>query len=426
MPRQTVVMVTSSYPRFPGDLAGTFLEPIAHGVAARGHRVHVVAPWHPRVRRRAREGGVHFHFYRYAPVRALHVFGYAGALRGDVSMRWTAWAAAPLALAAAGLATRRVVRTTRATVVHAHWVIPSGGVAAAAARSAPLVVSLHGSDVFVAERHAAVRPAARYAFGRAGWVTACSEDLRSRAVRLGADPARSEVVPYGVDVTRFRPNGDARRRMRSRHALAPDAAVVLAAGRFAHKKGFEYLIDALAALAPRWPALRLVLAGSGDLDARLKERAAARGVADRVIWPGAVPQSEVADWLAAADVAVAPSIRDDAGNVDGLPNVVLEALASGTPVVATPAGGITTVAVHRRTALVVPERDAGALAEAVGELLRQPALGAALGRAARDEMCAARRWENVAERFERAYERVSRTRRPGSPFGSPRGARLTS
>ena len=67
-PRHTVVIVTSSYPRFPGDLTGTAVEPIARGVAARGHAVHVVAPWHPLVRRGDVEDGIHYHFYRYAPM----------------------------------------------------------------------------------------------------------------------------------------------------------------------------------------------------------------------------------------------------------------------------------------------------------------------------------------------------------------------
>ena len=407
----TVVMVSSSYPRFPGDLTGTFVEPIAHGVAARGHTVHMVVPWHPLVERPAREGNVHFHFYRYAPAPKLNVFGYAGALRADVSIRWAAYAVTPFALAAACRMTRRVVARSQATVVHAHWVIPSGAVAAASTRAAPLVVSLHGSDVFVAERHAAIRQAARYAFRRAAWVTACSEDLRTRAIRIGADAARSEVTPYGVDVTRFRPDRAARERLRRGHSIARDAEVVLAAGRFVRKKGFEYLIDAVAALAPRRPALRLVLAGNGDLDGELRRRAAAQGVADRVLRLGAVTQSDVAGWLAAADVAVVPSVRDDAGNVDGLPNVVLEALASGTPVVATPAGGIGTVAIDRRTALVVPERDPAALARAIDELLSQPLLATELGRAAREEMCASRTWGRVAERFEQAYDRAGRAAR---------------
>ena len=82
--RHVVVMVTTSYPRFPGDSVGTFMEPIAKHVAARGHEVHVVAPWHPLVTRGREEAGVFFHFFHYAPVAALNVFGYAAGLRADV------------------------------------------------------------------------------------------------------------------------------------------------------------------------------------------------------------------------------------------------------------------------------------------------------------------------------------------------------
>ena len=174
--------------------------------------------------------------------------------------------------------------------------------------------------------------------------------------------------------------------------------------RLVRKKGFEYLIDAVARLAPRHPALRLVLAGSGDLDGELRARAAAGQLAGRVIRLGAIPHAEVAGWLAAADVSAAPSVVDDAGNVDGLPNTILEALATATPVVATHAGGIASVAVDRETALVVPERDAERLAAAIDELLNDAGLRAAIGGAARARMQRDHTWERVAERFETAYD----------------------
>ena len=204
--RHVVVMVTTSYPRFPGDSVGTFMEPIAKHVAARGHEVHLVAPWHPLVTRGREEDGVHFHFFRYAPIASLNVFGYAAALRADVSVRAAAWIAAPLALAAGWFKAMRVAQKRRATVMHGHWVVPGGGIAAAARPSLPLVVSLHGSDVFVAERVAIARRVATKVFRRAGAVTACSADLGRRAIALGAPGDRVEVVPYGVDVTRFRPS----------------------------------------------------------------------------------------------------------------------------------------------------------------------------------------------------------------------------
>jgi glycosyltransferase involved in cell wall biosynthesis len=262
--------------------------------------------------------------------------------------------------------------------------------------------------VFVAERHASAGRVARWTFGRAGFVTACSEDLRQRALRLGAPADRSRTVPYGVDAVRFRPDPKARARMRERWALEPDAQVVLGVGRFVRKKGFEYLIDAIAQLAPAHPRLRLVLAGAGDLRAELEGRAAAAGLTGRTVMPGVLHQDEVAQALAAADVAVVPSVRDPSGNVDGLPNVVMEALASGTPLVASPAGGIGAVVRDGETGLITPQADVPALAGAIDRLLCHPADAARLGDAARRWAEREGNWGRVADAFEEAYEIAER------------------
>jgi glycosyltransferase involved in cell wall biosynthesis len=405
--RQIVVMVTSSYPRFPGDAIATFMEPIAGGISARGHEVHVVAPWHPRWSRQSPEGGVAFHLFRYAPWPQLNVFGYAEALHADVRLRLPAIAVAPLAVMAGIRRVRRVALDTNASIIHAHWVVPGGVLGMLAAGRRPLVISLHGSDVFIAERHAAARHAARMAFRRAAWVTACSGDLRDRAVSLGAAPERTSVIPYGVDSERFAPDPQARAQGRARLGLSDDVPLVAAFGRLVAKKGFEYLVDAAALLAPRYPALRIAVAGRGDLDTSLRARAAARGVADRILWLGYVPHDEIPTLLASADVAAAPSVHDAAGNVDGLPNAVLEMMASGTAMVCTTAGGIGSVAVDGETARVVAERDPVALADAIGGLLQRPLLRHELGRKARESVRRDHSWDRVAREFENVYARIT-------------------
>lgn len=407
--RHTVVMVTTSYPRFPGDVTGTFMEPIAQGVAARGHEVHVVAPWHPRWRRPLAEEGVRFHLFRYAPLRRLNVFGYAAGLRADLRLRLSAVAMAPAALLAGWRLTRRIVRETRATIVHGHWVIPGGVLGAAAAGATPVAISLHGSDVFVAERHRLARATARRALERAGWVTACSPDLRRRALAMGASAGRSSVVPYGVDSERFRPDSAARAECRRALGVTDDVPVVFAFGRLVRKKGFEYLIDATARLVREWPTLQLVVAGEGDLDQALRAQVASQDLAGHVRFLGVISQHAVPAYLAAADVAVAPSVHDEAGNVDGLPNTVMEILASGTPLVATSVGGIGAVTADRVTARLVPERDGEALAAAIGDVLRHPDTSAAMGRRARELVRRDFGWARVAEQFEDIYERISRT-----------------
>ena len=165
---ERIVMVASSYPRFQGDSVGSFMEPIAQGIAARGHEVHLVAPWHPKWARPKIDRGVHFHLFHYAPIQSLNTFGYAEGMRADVRLRASAVAVAPLAILAGWFKALRVAQKKRATIVHAHWVIPGGVIGAAAAGSIPLVISLHGSDVFVAERHPARAP------GRASRIQPCA------------------------------------------------------------------------------------------------------------------------------------------------------------------------------------------------------------------------------------------------------------
>jgi glycosyltransferase involved in cell wall biosynthesis len=402
--RHVVVMVATSYPRFPGDGVGSFMEPIAKGVAALGHEVHLVAPWHPAIIRGGEEDGVFFHFFRYAPMPALNVFGYAQALQADTRLRGAAWAMAPAALAAGWFKAWRVAAKRRATVMHGHWAVPGGVIAAAAARRLPLVISLHGSDVFVAERNGLARLAARRAFRRAGWVTACSDDLRRRAVAIGADAARIETVPYGVDLARFAPDAAARRDVRDVLGIG-EAPFVFSAGRLVSKKGFEYLIDAAATLAPAFPDLRVVIGGEGDLRTALEARIAASGTAV-VTLAGNLRQDDIARYAAAADAIVVPSIVDDAGNVDGLPNFALESLATATPVVATRVGGLPQAIDDGVTGRLVAPRDPGALAGAIRELLTRPEIGRALGRAARERVTRDFSWRATAERMAAAYDRA--------------------
>ncbi len=403
-----IAMLTSSYPLYAGDTTAPFIEELAAGIGALGHRVEVVLPAHPRLRRAPHERGVGLHPYPYAPgLRRLQVWGYASSLAGDVGLRGSAYAAAPLALAAATVATARLARRLRPDLVVAHWVIPNGPPAALAARLAgcPLVVSLHGSDVFLAERKAPIGRAARAVFGRAAAVTACSPDLAARAIGLGARPATTTTIPYGVDPARFRPHTpDERAAIRARLGLRDGERLVLAGGRLVYKKGLDVAIDAFAGDAVReaGPA-RLVIFGYGDLEEGLRAQAVRLGLADRVLFAGRIERDHIPALFAAADLFLLPSVHDHAGNVDGLPNTLLEAMATGLPIVASDVVGVPTViddGVHGR---LVPERDSAALGVALAALLREPARAAALGVAARERVERELTWPQIARRFVGVY-----------------------
>jgi glycosyltransferase involved in cell wall biosynthesis len=401
-----ILMLASSFPKWPGETTAPFIEEIAAGVAARGHAVTLLLPFHPELRREPEERGVRLRFYRYAPHPALNVWGYAQALLSDTQIKGRALAAAPFAVAAALGAVAGELAAARAAarpydLVQAHWVLPNGPPAALPARllGTPLAVSLHGSDIYLAERHWALALAAAGAFRAAGAVTACSGDLRARALALGARPATSSVIPYGVNPRQFRPDPAARASVRAELGLAEDAPLVVGLGRLVAKKGFGVLLEAWPAVLRACPAATLAIAGYGDLREPLERQAAELGLGASVRFPGQLERERAAAYVAAADVFALPIVRE---GVDGLPNVLLEAMGAGRAVVASRVAGVPDVVDDEVHGLVVPERDPAALAAALTRLIADPGLAARLGAAARERVERELTWERAAERYEAA------------------------
>jgi phosphatidyl-myo-inositol dimannoside synthase len=397
-----VLMISSSYPKVPGDVTAPFIESIALALVARGHAVDIVLPHHPQLQR-ADRGAVRLFPYRYAPSDAWSRWGYAQSLESDVRVRRSMYALLPaVALALRATVGERLLAQSY-DIVHAHWVVPNAALVTdiVSAHRVPFVISLHGSDVFVAERLRPARGLARQAFSSAGAITACSDDLHRRALALGAPAARTHTVPYGVDVAAFSPAATDAGAIRARLGVAKDAFLILAFGRLVEKKGFRYLIEAAA----RLNGVSVVIAGDGDLRHELEALALAQGAP--VTFCGALDRATMAAALSTADVAVVPSVVDRAGNVDGLPNALLEALAAGRPVVASRVAGIPDVLEHDRNGLLVPAGDPDALAGALQRLTREPATRARLSTTARQTALTRLSWDTAARSFEEAYDQAT-------------------
>lgn len=418
-----LLFLTQTYPRFPGDGAGPFIRDLALGLARGGDRVTVLVPHAEGVvgsespvgsagagettGRRA-GGWVRVVSFRYAP-QSWEVLGYGRSLEADERVKGKAALVAPLYALAARRAVARQVAARRFDLVHAHWLVPNAVAAAPLRRRPPapgrsgrpaFAAGLHGSDVFLAERPG-VRRAARFALGRTDLLTGCSPELVDRVCALGFPRERSAVIPYGVDVAAFSPGRERGRGWRERLGIPAEAPLVLGVGRMATKKGFHVLMEALPSVLAARPEVHVVLAGGGDRLAEL--RAAASRWPGRVHLPGPARHDELPDLFRAADLFVMPAVHDPAGNVDGLPNVVLEAMASGLPVVASRVSGIPLAVEDQETGLLVPEADAAALAAALARLLGDPAAAREMGERGRRRAEAELTWDAVAARYRQAY-----------------------
>jgi teichuronic acid biosynthesis glycosyltransferase TuaC len=262
---------------------------------------------------------------------------------------------------------RNFVATVRSArfrfdLIDAHYCYPDGAAAVLLGRrlGKPVVITARGTDVNLIPDYQLPRRWICWAAAQAAGLITVSEALRARLIELGVPGSRIEVLRNGVDLDLFAPQEQAA----ARRALGLDAAgtVILSVGWLVPQKGFDLVIRAAAAL----PGTRLIIVGEGPEQAVLQRLARKLHVDGRVRFLGTMPQQRLATVYNAADVLVLASARE------GLPNVLLEALACGTPVVATAVGGVPEIVRVRAAGRLVQERTPEAIAGAVRDLLADP------------------------------------------------------
>ncbi len=287
----------------------------------------------------------------------------------------------------------RFFRRERATVVNTHsgkdsW---AGSIAAKIARVPLLVRTRH------------ISLPVRKSFFNAVWrwpdgFVTTGEKIREHLIGIGVPPDRIVSIPTGVDGDRFSPavSGEAVRR---ELGLLPGQRVIASIGVLRGTKRVDLFVDVAARLFAGDPSLRFLIVGEGPKEAEIRGLIDERGLTDAVRLLGHRP--DIPEILAATDVMVMTSVKE------GLPQVVLQALAAGRPVVASPVGAIPEVVVDGETGLLCPPGDAEAFAQAVRRLLDDPASGARLGEAGRRVVLAKHSVAAMGERTEGFYRRLA-------------------
>lgn len=295
-------------------------------------------------------------------------------------------------------------------LVDAQCYYPDGVAAAWLARDLglPLVVTARGTDVNLVPRLPGPRRLIRWAAGRAAASIAVCAALKEALVELGAPADRVTVLRNGVDLDLFRP-GD-RAAARAGLGIAPAGGpVLLSVGHLIERKGHHLAVEALAALPP---ACRLLIVGDGPERDRLRSLAERLGVAGRVRLLGELPQAGLPDLYRAADVLVLASSRE------GWANVLLEAMACGTPVAATAIWGTPEIVRDPAAGRLVATRSAAGVARAVRELLAGPPDRAATRRYAEGFS-----WDETVDRQAALYRRVAAA---GPAAAGPAGGRAAT
>ena len=283
------------------------------------------------------------------------------------------------------------------SLIHAFFTIPSGLLAYWKRAQLPYIISIRGSDVpgynkrFTLPHHL-LRPVTKAVWKNARSVISNSVGLRELANRTMPD-LHIPVIPNGIDANEFEPAGVS-------SAGRPGGGVtILAVNRLIHRKGLDVLIDAFRGLrADGGPPVRLVIVGDGNLRQSLEAYVERERMSATVEFMGAVPHAEIAQYYRQADIFVMPS------RAEGMSNAILEAMASGLPIVCTDTGG--TLELVKDNGLVVPVDDPFALRSALSRLVAGRELRASMGMRSR-RRATELTWAKTAAAYAELYEEIA-------------------
>lgn len=288
----------------------------------------------------------------------------------------------------------RLLRAEGLALINSHWLYPDSVAVhlAMGRRSVPHVPTGLGCDVNEFLDDPVKGPQIRGMLAAAPAITVVAESLRAHLIARGVQPDRVTTIPNGIDAARF----SVRDRGTARHALglSGNRAYVLYVGRLSEEKAPGTLLAAVPSLLGTHPSTEVLVVGDGELRTTLVQQTHALGIADRVRFVGHQAYDRIPAWMAAANCLCLPSARE------GCPNVVLEALGSGLPVVASHVGALPDL-VTSTSGMLVPPGSPAALATALGA-----ALDRAWDRSAIRQTVASRSWERVADAYWETFQRT--------------------
>ncbi len=379
-----IFQLATSYPASETDATAPFVRSMAYALADMGHSVVLHVPLHPAAIGNVQrylgptKGYVDVSWIRYTPNKSLNTIGHGRSLQGDQKLNPTVLLAVPLYVIASLIRGYILIKLWKPDVIQAHWVVVPGVIAAMLSflTGTPLIINLHGSDIFLAKKSRMIGALARFGFRRAAAVSACSPYLRDSAVQMGA--RNVHVIPHGADPLRF--------PAKTRYDENP--RIILSLGRLVQKKGLDVLLRAAPRILGEIPDVEIWIAGDGPELQRLKTMAGQsnESMRKRLKFLGSVAWTNVPALLRQATVFVVPSIRDGSGNEDGLPTTILEAMASGLPIVASDIAGVSLVVKDGINGLLVPPGDVTALGNAVNRILSDNNLKLSMGSAGRESV----------------------------------------
>jgi len=361
-----ILVLTSSFPRHEHSYEVRFILELAQWLSRIGHSLLILTPHYPGGKIRESWDLIQIQrFVYFFPIR-FERLAYGPGLLFNIKNDFFACMGIFPFLASQFLSSMIILICEPVKLIHTHWLIPQGFIGAFFHRflKVPHVATVHGSDLNILTHHKILTPLARFIIRNSDMITVNSNYMKRQLEALAPDcSAKIRVIPMGIDPEKFQVTEffDIKKKFQTRH-------LILSVGRLIDWKGTIHLINAMPDVIRQFPDTVLLIIGAGPEKETLVNRAHKLGLENRIHFPGVVDTEDLPSYYHAADVFVLPSINK-CGKTEALGVVLLEAMASGCPVIGSNVGGIPDIIIDGETGFLVPEQRPEILAEKIVQLL---------------------------------------------------------
>ncbi|MEW5011050.1 MAG: glycosyltransferase [Cycloclasticus sp.] len=385
-----VLLLSSSYPRNKTDNSSIFLRYLAKNLVKHGVDIHVLAPDHSAVEKQQLDTGVKTHWFKYLP-RSWQALAYGSGILPNLKKNPLLYLQVPFFLISMFFYLLYLCKKLKPDVIHAHWIIPQGFIAVLVGKlfNIPVITTAHGGDAFSLNNNLLSR-LKRFTIQHC---QAWTSNTSATAQTFNSTTKSPSIIPMGVDIEHFQAGlAENTRGKETRN-------IILFVGRLVEKKGVKYLIEAFSQLPAKTQQESVLwIIGDGDERVALERQAKELGLSNIEFW-GQVPNDQLPHYYAAASIFVAPSIIDSKGDTEGQGVILLEAMASNTPIISTNVGGIPEVVSDNKTGLLVRPNNPAKLSLAILNLLSDGGLAKRLALNAQLSVKKNYAWQSIAQQF---------------------------
>lgn len=368
-----VLVMATTFPRWKDDTVPQFVYELSKELENNQLEIFVLAPHYPGAKRKEKMSGITVYRYPYfVPFRYQKlVLQGEGGVVGAMKQSILAVLQIPLLLISLLIHAIWIIKKENIHVMNSHWLLPNGLIAGfiRSIMGTRHVMTLHARGVLTLRKLPLRSYISKYIYNRSDAILPVSTHIRDEFITMSGidEPYQDEfyVQPMGAHTNDYdislKPILKAERNV-------DDKIVGLFVGRLAEKKGVEYLLKAIKNNHSDNDVFQMIIVGTGHLEKELHDYVKKNDLSERVTFTGYISEEELCEYQILADFVIVPSIETEAGDTEGMPTVIVEAFASGNPVIGTDVGGISDVVKDGENGYVVPQKQPNKLSEKI-ELL---------------------------------------------------------